>query len=368
MKVLLIILAVFLLLIFLLFLYMQSPQFGGRIKRKHKELYKRSRQWNGNNFDNSKAVDMDVGITQMPHLIRKMYFGRIDKMPSRPIPVVPLERERFLSNTSKPKFIWYGHSVLLLQIAGKNFLIDPMFGQNASPTAPVATPRFSMNTLALIDNLPPIDAVFLTHDHYDHLDFASFKVLKHKVRKFYVAMGAARHLERWGVNPQHIREFDWWEEMQLGNILIAFTPNQHFSGRGFNDRTKSLWGGWVFKTETHSIYWSGDGGYEDHFKAVGEKYGPFDWGFMECGQYYKLWKPIHLFPEQTAKAAIDAQVKLSIPVHWGGFALAPHPWKDPIQRFVKASRESGIKICTPQIGELVVMGDEPKSKAWWEEY
>ena len=151
------------------------------------------------------------------------------------------------------------------------------------------------------------------------------------------------------------------------NNEITFTPSRHFSGRGLTDRAKSLWGGWVFKTEQESIYWSGDGGYGNHFKEVGEKLGPFDIGFMECGQYNANWHLIHMYPEEAVQAAIDAGVKKAVAVHWAGFALAQHTWVNPIERFCKAAEENKLEILTPEIGELFKM-DEEKSEKWWEQY
>jgi L-ascorbate metabolism protein UlaG (beta-lactamase superfamily) len=150
------------------------------------------------------------------------------------------------------------------------------------------------------------------------------------------------------------------------DISITFTPSRHFSGRGLTDRAKSLWGGWVFKTATENIYWSGDGGYGDHFKEVGEKLGPFDFGMMECGQYNENWHQIHMYPEEAVQAALDAGVKKAMPVHCAGFALAQHRWKDPFERFVDAAAAKNLNILTPQIGKQFTYTDNCSSR-WWEE-
>ena len=195
---------------------------------------------------------------------------------------------------------------MLMRVNNKTILIDPMLGPDAAPIAPFKSKRFSESTLSLIDQFPEIDLLLLSHDHYDHLDLASIKKLKPKVKQYYVALGCGRHLEHWGIDPVQIREFDWWDNASFEAINITFTPSRHFSGRGLRDRFKSLWGGWVFKTETESIYFSGDGGYGKHFKEVGEKLGPFDFGIMECGQYNEQWHQIHMYPEEAIQAAIDA--------------------------------------------------------------
>jgi L-ascorbate metabolism protein UlaG (beta-lactamase superfamily) len=186
-----------------------------------------------------------------------------------------------------------------------------------------------------------------------------------KVSQYYVALGTARHLIDWGVDEDKITEFDWWDNDSFADISITFTPSRHFSGRGLTDRAKSLWGGWVFKTNTESIYWSGDGGYGDHFKEVGSRLGPFDFGMMECGQYNENWHQIHMYPEEAVQAALYAGVKKAMPVHWAGFALAQHHWKDPIERFTAEAKLEGLEILTPRIGEQFSYTAQDKGR-WWE--
>ena len=179
------------------------------------------------------------------------------------------------------------------------------------------------------------------------------------------ALGVERHLIKWGVPPEQIQIFDWWDEVNFHGISIRFTESRHFSGRGLSDRTKSLWGGWIFKTAHHNIYWSGDGGYDDHFKDIGAQYGPFDLGFMECGQYNEFWRPIHLFPDEAVQAAIDAQVKVAVPVHWGGFALSTHLWQDPAEEFMTHAATKGQSIETPEVGQIIHVGKTP-TQYWWQ--
>jgi L-ascorbate metabolism protein UlaG (beta-lactamase superfamily) len=267
----------------------------------------------------------------------------------------------------RPKFIWYGHSVLLLQLEGLNLLIDPMFGPDASPIAPMKSQRFTRHSLDLIDTLPQIDAILLTHDHYDHLDYHSMVKLRSKVDTYFVALGVARHLVRWGVPKSQITEFDWGDEKLFAGIRLIFTPSRHFSGRGPVDRAKSLWGGWVFQTNKYRIYWSGDGGYDTHFREIGRRYGPFHWSFMECGQYNEMWHQIHMIPEESVRAAREVGTKTAIPVHWGGFTLAMHHWTDPVIRFVREAQKLDQQVCCPHPGQMVIMGDL-FSEPWWQEY
>ena len=339
-------------------------QFGASVNKTLTNRYSKSSNWKNNKFENLVVTEMDINLKTLPGLIKESFKDRKTRSPEKPIPVMNFDQGMFNAD-SEPNFIWYGHSVLLMKLGGKKILIDPMLGPDAAPIAPFATKRFSDNTLDLIDQLPDLDLIIYTHDHYDHLDLASLQKLKTKCSNFYVALGVGRHLEKWGINSSNITEFDWWDSAEFENIKITFTPSRHFSGRGPFDRAKSLWGGWVFETNVHKIYWSGDGGYGDHFKEVGEKFGSFDIGFMECGQYNWRWHAIHMYPEEAVWAAQDANVKAAIPVHWAGFALAMHHWKDPIERFVNEAKSKELTIATPQIGECFNLQSLP-NEHWWD--
>lgn len=311
---------------------------------------------------------MDISLRALPKILKENFKKNKEKSPETPIPVVKFDHRSFEPADEKPKFIWYGHSVLLLQLLGKNILIDPMFGNNAAPISPIATKRFSENTLDLIDELPKIDLVIITHDHYDHLDYDSIQKLRPLADTWFVSLGVGRHLTKWGVPEHQISEFDWWDEVEFSHIKMTCTPSRHFSGRGLFDRAKSLWGGWVFQTDDHSIYWSGDGGYGEHFKSIAEKFGSFDWAFIECGQYNKFWRPIHMFPEESVQAGLDVRAKIIFPVHWGGFSLAPHTWKEPIDQFMSHAQNKSIQAFSPAIGIPVHFGKEGICTEWWKAY
>jgi L-ascorbate metabolism protein UlaG (beta-lactamase superfamily) len=214
------------------------------------------------------------------------------------------------------------------------------------------------------NTLPEIDLVLFTHDHYDHLDLASVEKLRGKTRQFYVALGVKRHLAAWGVDDAIVQEFDWWDEADFEGLRLTFTPTRHFSGRGLTDRAKSLWGGWVLDDGQHRIWFSGDGGYGDHFKEVGQRLGPFDIGFMECGQYGEYWPLIHMFPDESVQAALDAGVKRAMPVHWAAFVLSfQHSWYEPATTFCKLAEEKGLNHFTPRLGE--VFGMDGEGDATW---
>jgi L-ascorbate metabolism protein UlaG (beta-lactamase superfamily) len=212
--------------------------------------------------------------------------------------------------------------------------------------------------------LPEIDLVMLSHDHYDHLDFKSILKLKNKTRHFYVALGVSRHLESWGIDKNKITEFDWWDEHTFEDIGITFTPSRHFSGRKISDRFKSLWGGWVLNSGKEKIYFSGDSGYAELFKEVGKRLGPFNIGFIECGQYNENWHNIHMFPEESVRSAIDARVNISVPVHWGAFSLSLHSWTEPAERFSNYAEKIGHKTIFPAIGKVFTASDSLQEK-WW---
>lgn len=339
-------------------------QFGGKITKEHIAEYEKSSHWKDGEFHNLVKTEMDMSLSKLPGVIYKQITKKGQK-PKEKLPVLPFDKEAFLAPADHAKFIWYGHSVVLMRLRGKTLLIDPMLGPDTTPMTPFSNERFTENSLALIDDFPEIDLILLTHDHYDHLDYDSIQKLKSKTKKYFVALGVKRHLVEWGVDPELITEFDWWNDQMLADIKITFTPTRHFSGRGLTDRGKSFWGGWAFSTETENIWFSGDGGYGDHFQAVGERLGPFDFAFMECGQYNDDWRPIHMFPDESVQAALDAGVKKGMPVHWAGFSLSyQHEWKEPADAFVRNATEKELDYALPPIGQLFTYSDSLHDK-WW---
>ena len=216
-----------------------------------------------------------------------------------------------------------------------------------------------------VDAFPEIDILSLSHDHYDHLDYKSILRLQPKIKKFYTSLGVGAHLENWGISSDKIVEFDWWESVKVtDDIVITATPARHFSGRGFT-RAKSLWSSFVLNIHGYNLFLGGDSGYDNHFKIIGEKYGPFDIAILENGQYNVLWHNIHTLPEETFLAAKDLKAKVLMPVHWAKFPLANHAWNEPIKR-LKAVSNNKIKLTTPMIGEPVVLDSLYPDKVWWE--
>jgi len=340
-------------------------QFGAKATSDDVSRYSKSPNWREGKFQNLEETSMSFNLWDVPRLLYKQFSNTKIRRPKNALNIFPFDQKKFTEASQDIKFIWYGHSALLLRINHKTILIDPMLGMDSAPIAPSPNKRFSENTLDFIDEFPEIDLVLMSHDHYDHLDYDSIQKLKSKSKLFYVALGVKRHLVKWGVNANLIEEMDWWNSKKFEGIDIHFTPSRHFSGRGISDRSQSLWGGWVLKNENQSVWFSGDGGYGPHFKEIGNRLGPFDFGFMECGQYNEKWHMIHMFPHECVTAAIDAQVKRAMPVHWAGFALAFHPWQEPADGFVEHAEKSKLNYLVPRLGELIHLNSEVKQEKWW---
>ncbi len=340
-------------------------QFGGKLTKQELSQYRSSDNWRESKFQNLEVTQTAINFKQLPGIIYKQIKGHKEGNPKTALPILPLDAGEFIKPSSNTKLVWYGHSVMLMRLKGQTILIDPMLGDDASPIAPKKTKRFSDNTLDLIDGFPEIDLVVITHDHYDHLDLKSIRKLKAKAKHYYVALGVKRHLESWGIDGSKIDEFDWWDSRSFNDIEITFTPTRHFSGRGLTSIAKCLWGGWVFKTDDENIWFSGDGGYGGHFKEIGEQLGPFDFAMMECGQYCEDWAQIHMFPEESVKAAIDAKTKKAMPVHWAGFNLSyAHSWYEPADNFHIAAVKEGLEYTLPALGQVFDVSHTFKEK-WW---
>ncbi|KAB2479483.1 MBL fold metallo-hydrolase [Bacillus cereus] len=293
------------------------------------------------------------------------YFKMKSKLrPIKNLPIVLSDK----SNESLESVTWFGHSASLLKIEGKILLLDPMFGDASSPFPLFNSKRYSGAFSLDREDLQEVDAIIISHNHYDHLNYKSIMQLKDRAKHFYVPTGVAQYLIKWGVSPSKISEHNWWDEIMFDNMKLVCAPARHFSGRIMTDRDCSLWCSWLILGQETKIFFSGDSGYAPHFKEIGNKYGPFDLTLMECGQYDPRWSAIHMLPEETVQAHIDVKGELLLPIHWGAFTLALHEWSDPIERVTKEAKRLGVKIATPQIGESITLKsiDYPSS-AWWRE-
>lgn len=344
------------------------PSFGGDISKEQKLEYAKSENHVQGVFVNTKKVKLVASFSETMSLLRKFFFTKVENgRPKNNIAVRKIDSTSIANYASPTRFVWFGHSTFLLQMNEKNILIDPMFGKVPAPHSLLGAKRFSSELPIEVQNLPIIDVVLISHDHYDHLDYKSIKLLKDKVKTFYTPLGVGVHLEAWGVLKEKIIELDWWEETLFDDLRFVCTPARHFSGRKFSNRQSTLWSSWVIISETENIFFSGDSGYDDHFKQIGDKYGPFDFAMMECGQYNKMWPDVHMFPEETALAGIDLQAKKIMPIHWGAFKLAMHAWTDPIERVTKKAKELNLPLITPKIGESFLLEEDVAIDLWWKD-
>ena len=340
------------------------PPLGAKASGADRHVLESSVNHQGGKFAYPLPTPMDMPAGTMLKVIGEMIKGGPNRKPRGKVPMDALSPQWLADR--QPKAIWFGHSAFLLQLGGLTLLLDPMFGRAPSPFPLIGGKRYGGKLPFEIEELPSIDAVILSHDHYDHLDYGSIRKLRSKVKKFIVPLGVGAHLARWGIPRDRIVEADWWDELTYEGLKLACAPARHFSGRSVNDRMATLWCSWVIESADAKIYFSGDSGYGPHFKQIGEKYGPFDLTLMECGQYDPRWHLIHMLPEETVQAHIDVGGKLLMPIHWGAFTLSVHDWTDPIERALKAAAESGVAVATPRIGQSVPIG-EPNypSLPWW---
>jgi L-ascorbate metabolism protein UlaG (beta-lactamase superfamily) len=265
-------------------------------------------------------------------------------------------------------FTWMGHSSFLLQMGTTNILVDPVFSSRSSPVQFAGPRRFSELPLTA-DELPDIDVLFISHDHYDHLDYHLIRQIKDRVGAMIVPLGVNTILRGWGVDAEKITALDWWESVEINGVTYTLTPSQHFTGRNPLKGNSTLWGGLYLDNGLHRVYYTGDGGYNDVFKNVGERLGAPDLMIAECGQYDTAWAKIHMFPEETVQAGIDAGAEWLIPVHWGSFSICNHAWDDSIRRVTTAAENGNLLIATPQIGQTVDYSNIASyTEHWWEAY
>ena len=263
-------------------------------------------------------------------------------------------------------FTWFGHSSFMLQLGDRNILVDPVLGKYSSPVTFTGVKRYSECPVSA-DTLPPIDILFISHDHYDHLDYATIRAVDAKTDHYIVPLGVDVILKSYGVSADKITALYWWEDISIDGITYTLTPSQHFTGRNPLKGNRTLWGGLFMKDDTHTVYYTGDGGYYDVFGQVYEKLGAPDLMLAEDGQYDAAWSSIHMMPEESVQAAIDSHASWLIPVHWGTFVLANHSWDDPVIRATAAAQDKGQAIATPRIGQTVDFDEISSfSERWWE--
>jgi len=330
---------------------------------KHLEKLKQSPNYKRNAFQNTSHTPMKPDDISYWKMMREFFKKNRDTAPPGLLPSVKTDLTKL--NSLKPVIVWFGHSSYLIRMENKNFLIDPVFSGNASPLS-FMIKAFPGSNIYKPEDMPSIDYLILTHDHYDHLDFKTIRKLRNKVGKIYCSLGISSHLKYWSFDSKKITEMDWWETQQLEkNISLTAAPARHFSGRGIK-RGQTFWSSFILKTKDHNLYLGGDSGYDSHFKEIGNKYGPFDIAILEAGQYNTMWPFIHMMPEETVQAAVDLKAKALLPVHWGKFTLAMHAWTDPVKRVLAKADELNVKVITPKIGQPLIVNDDFQSETWWD--
>ena len=329
---------------------------------KYLEQLKRSSNYNGTSFQNLSDTPMKSPDISYWKMTREFLKKHPNRLPTKPIPFVKTDLTKI--NSDETTIIWFGHSSYFIRIENKNFLIDPVFSGHAGPLSFMVKAFPGSNEYKSAD-MPKIDYLILTHDHYDHLDYKTLGKLKNKIGHIYCSLGVASHLTYWGFNTNKISELDWWQTEKITDSLqLIAAPARHFSGRGLK-RNQTLWSSFILRSTKHNLYLGGDSGYDSHFKEIGNKYGPFDLAILEAGQYNTMWPLIHMMPEQTVQAAVDLKAKALLPVHWGKFTLAMHAWNDSIKRVTTKARELNMNVFTPKIGEPLVLGGKFIASEWW---
>lgn len=313
------------------------------------------------NLSHTPPLKEGVGYYEV---FRKFFFDKSKRVqPSGPIPAVKTDL-----NTLDPGediIVWFGHSSYYMQLSGRRILVDPVFSGNASPFSFI-TKSFDGTNMYTPADMPEIDYLFISHDHYDHLDYKTVTALRPKVKSIITALGVGAHLERWGYDTHKITEGDWHDALDLGGgFKVTYAPARHFSGRGLK-RNGTLWTSFILQTPKRKIYLGGDSGYDTHFADIGREYGPFDLAILEDGQYNEYWKYIHMMPEEVVQAATDLRANALFPVHWSKFALSLHDWDEPIKRVVQAARARELALMHPRIGQIVSLNDmQAHNEEWW---
>ena len=328
--------------------------------------YDASPQFKGCTFQNMDNPDVLPNQSGWKIWTRFFFETKTDSVPTDAIPVKPLTPAALEALDAQANHVVrLGHSSHLLKLRGKYWLIDPVFGERVSPFSFAGPKRFHQPPIALQD-LPPIEGLILSHDHYDHLDVYTIEYLAKRVQHYFVPLGVKARLVAMGVPPERISEFDWWQAGEHDGVKLTATPAQHFSGRSLTDRGRTLWASWVVQSGEQRIFYSGDSGYFPGFKQIGERFGGFDLALMENGAYDAYWPAVHMTPEQSVQAFQDLRGKVLYSVHNSTFDLAFHTWHDPLDRIAKLTQERRIELATPVIGEVLTVGQARTNVRWWE--
>ena len=327
--------------------------------------YSASPQFKGCTFRNPPNPDARPSAGAWNIWSRFLFANKNDTVPVDPIPVRPLTTAQLEAlDPQANHIVRLGHSSHLLKLRGKFWLIDPVFGERVSPFGFIGPKRFHAPPLTLAQ-LPPIEGLILSHDHYDHLDVPTIEYLAKRVQRYFVPLGVKARLVEMGVPAERVEEFDWWQPGAHDGVHLTAAPSQHFSGRTLSDRDRTLWASWVIQSGSQRIFYSGDSGYFGGFKQIGERFGGFDLALIENGAYDAYWPAVHMTPEESVQAFIDVRGKVLYPVHNSTFDLAFHTWRDPLDRIADLAAARQIELATPVIGEVLTIGQPRSNVRWW---
>ncbi len=356
--------AIILVIIVVIYFFMHGAQFGAMPQGESLQKIRSSPHYRDGQFQNLSITPQLTEGAGFFKILKKFFFDKSEvRIPPAPLPSIKTD----LLNLDKEKniLVWFGHSSYFMQIDGRTFLVDPVFSGNASPLS-FTTKSFKGSDIYTVRDLPDIDYLIISHDHWDHLDYKTILRLKPKIKKVITGLGTAAHLLRWGYDKNKIEEKDWNEQIiPEEGLTINTVPARHFSGRGLK-RNRSIWLSFVLMTPSKKIFIGGDSGYDSHFAEIGNKFGPFDLAILEDGQYNKYWKYIHMTPEETVQAALDLKANKLLPVHWGKFSLSIHSWDEPIIRIKKEAERRNFKLLHPMIGEKIDLDADQNFSSWWE--
>ena len=337
---------------------------GGRPSGPRLERIRRSLHFSGGRFRNPEPTRLMR--TSRREMLRRQFFGEEQREPSFTIPV---ERRTARDYAAPPasglRATWIGWASVLVEIDGRRVLTDPIWSERCSPSTLVGPKRFHPPPIAL-DELPHIDAVVISHDHYDHLDMPAVRALAARGTHFVVPLGIGAHLERWDVPAALIHELDWNEPAALNGLTFTSTRARHYSGRNPLHANETLWSSWVVKGARHRVFFSGDTGYTQAFAAIGKEHGPFDLTLIKIGASDPTWAEIHMTPEDAVRTHLDVGGRVMVPVHWATFNLGFHAWSDPVERAVAAASAKGARLYVPRPGELVEPSSLRAQERWWE--
>jgi L-ascorbate metabolism protein UlaG (beta-lactamase superfamily) len=342
--------------------YLSQPQYAAPEKTSFD-----SPQYHDDRFRNPVDTPVMTSTKSQFEIFKEFIFAKDDNAtPEQSIPSVKTNLFELVAQGNG--LVWMGHSSYFLVVEGKTFLIDPVLSKNASPV-PYTNVAFTGTDIYHATDIPPVDYLLITHDHWDHLDYPTVSAIQNKVDHIIVPLGVASYFEKWGFDKKIISEGDWFDQFTLDDVTVHILPARHFSGRML-DKNKTLWASFGIQTQDKTFYFGGDSGYGNHFKKIQQVLGAIDYAILECGQYNQDWANIHMFPEQTAQAGEDLQAKYVLPSHNSKFKLSHHSWSDPLQRVTQASQDKSFTLLTPMIGQTVILTNNvlaSQYSSWWEE-